>query len=108
MSGCQPTDCQCRCHSTGIRHMFASNPPQPCCGCSELSKFNGFGMSVHDRILNVERDNNELRQKIQTIEVCLQEMKDGNKLSPAETERRAREKALSMLAVSNKSNTYHG
>ncbi len=29
--------CGCLCHSTGIAQMKASNPPQPCCGCSPLN-----------------------------------------------------------------------
>jgi len=39
MSGCHVPavgECACQCHATGIKTMFAVNPPQPCCLCEAM------------------------------------------------------------------------
>jgi hypothetical protein len=37
MSGChEPLKCECNCHTTNVKFIYASNPPKPCCQCNPL------------------------------------------------------------------------
>lgn len=45
MSGChEPFKCECNCHSTNVKFMYASNPPKPCCQCDPLEAKHDHGL----------------------------------------------------------------